>query len=74
MPLGERFLAFYDNNDGRFYEKSDLISNLWKYVMSGLEIASNRVHLGLLGSNSNFKEDKGLRRRISVMKVTKHQG
>ena len=28
VPLGERFLAFYDNNDGRFYEKSELIANL----------------------------------------------
>ena len=27
MPLGERFLAFYDNNNGRFYEKSDLIGH-----------------------------------------------
>ena len=35
--------------------------------MSVLKMASNRVHLGLGGSNSNLEEDEGLRRRTSVM-------
>ena len=61
MPLGERFPAFYDNNDGRFYYKSDLIADLCKYDMLGLKISSNRVHLGFGGSNSYLEEDEGLR-------------
>ena len=72
MPFGARFSMFYDNNDGRFYDKSNLIVDLWQSDMSGL--ASKRVHLGFGGSNSNLEEDEGLRRRTSVMEVTKHQG
>ena len=78
MPLGERFPAFYDNNDGRFYDKSDLIANLIADLlqpdMSWLKIVSKRVHLGIGGSYSNLEEDEGLGRRTSVMEVTKHQG
>ena len=74
MPLGERFPALYDNNDGRFYEKSDLIADLSKSDMSGLKIATKRAHLGFGSSNPNLEEDEGMRRRISAMEVTKHQG
>ena len=78
MPCGARFPALYDNNDGRFYDKSDLIidliADLWQSDMSGVKIASKRAHLGLGGNNSNLEEDDGLRRRTSVMEVTKHQG
>ena len=66
---------FYDNNDGIFYDKLDLISDiLLKYDMSWIKIASNRVHFGFGGSNLYLEEDEGLRRRESVMEVTKHQG
>ena len=33
MPLGERFSAFYDNNDGRFYDKPELIVGLIAYLL-----------------------------------------
>ena len=65
---------FYDSNDGRFYDKSDLITDILQSDMSGLKISSNRVHLGFGGNNSDLEEDEGLRRRTSVMEVTKHQG
>ena len=42
--------------------------------MSGIKIASNKEHFGFGGINSELKEDEGLRRRTSVMEVTKHQG
>ena len=74
MPLGERFPVFYDKNDARFCDKSDLIVELWKYDMSGLKISSKKVHLGLGGSHSNLDEDEGLRRRPSGMEITKHRG
>ena len=68
----------YDNNDGRFYDKSDLIDDLilylQKYDMLGIKISSKRAHLGLGGSHSNLEEDEGLRRRPSDTEVTKHQG
>ena len=77
MPFRERFRTFYDNNDGRFYDKSDLIANLvtkiQKYDMSKIKISSKRAHLNLGGNNLNLEEDEGLRRRISVMEVTQHQ-
>ena len=66
MPRGARFPALYDNNDGRFYDKSDLIADLSQSDMSGLKIASKRAHLGLGGSHSNLEEDEGMRRRTSV--------
>ena len=28
VPCGARFLVLYDNNDGRFYENSNLIADL----------------------------------------------
>ena len=78
MPLGERFPVFYDNNDGRFYDKSDLIVelivDLLQYDMLGIKIYSKRYHFGFGGSNPNLDEDEGLRRRTNVMEVTRHQG
>ena len=65
---------FYDNNDGRFYDKSDLIADLSQSDMPGLKISSKRAHLKLGGNHSKLEEDKGLRRRPSGMEVTKHQG
>ena len=65
---------FNDNNDGRLYDKSDLIENLSQHDMLGIKIASNRAHLGFGGSNFDLEEDEGLTRRTSVMEVTKHQG
>ena len=59
MPCGARFPAFYDNNDERFYEKSNLIADLLKSDILGLKISSKRVHLGLGGSHSNLEEDEG---------------
>ena len=59
MPLGERFPAFYDINDGRFYDKSDLIIDLLQSDMSGLKIASNRVDLRFGGNHSNWRKMKG---------------
>ena len=74
MPCGARFFALYDNSDGRFYDKSNLIADLQQLDMLGLKIASKRAHLGLGGNHSNWVEDEGLRRRPSGMEVTKHQG
>ena len=78
MPCGARFPTLYDNNDGIFYDKLELIVDLIAYIqkpdMSGIKISSNRAHLGLGGNHSNLVEDEGLRRRPSVMEVTKHQG
>ena len=66
----------YDNNDGRFYEKleliADLIADLSQSDKLGLKIASKWDHLGIGGNNLNLEEDEGLRRRTSVSKVTKH--
>ena len=59
----------YHNNDGILYEKSDLIA-----YMSGIKVSSKRVHLGFGSNNSNLEEDEGMRKRTSVMEVTKHQG
>ena len=59
-------------NDGRFYEKLDVIAYLLKYYISGIKISSKRMHLGFGGNNSDLEEDEGLRRRTSVMEVTKH--
>ena len=78
MPLGERFLAFYDNNDGSFHDNSDLIAHiityLFQYYMRGIKISTKRSNLGVRGNHSNLVEDEGMRRRPSVMEVTKHQG
>ena len=74
MPCEARFPVFYDNNDGILYEKSDMIVELLKYDMSGQEISPKRSHLGFGVNHSNLEEDEGLRRRTSVMEVTKHQG
>ena len=59
------------------YENSGLIAGLIEYLkqydISRLKISSKRVHLGFGGINSNLEEDEGMRRRTSVMEVTKHQ-
>ena len=54
--------------------KSDLIADLCQYDMSGIKIGTNRVHLGVGSNNSNLEEYRGMRRRSSVIGVTKHQG
>ena len=73
MPCGARFRALYDNNDGRFFDKTDPIADLIA-DMTGLKIATNRLNFGVRGNHSNLVEDEELRRRPSGMEVTKHQG
>ena len=78
MPCVARFPTLYYNNDGRLYDKLDLISDMiieiLQFDMLWIKIASNRAHLGLGGNHSNLVDDEGLRRRTRGMDVTKHQG
>ena len=39
--------------------------------MSGIKISSKRAHLWFGSNNSNLEEDGGMRRRTSVMGITK---
>ena len=52
-------------NDGKIYDKYD------KSDMTGLKIATNRSNLGVKGNHSNWGKNWSMKRKTSVMRVTK---
>ena len=57
-------------NDGRFYDKYDKFRPE-KYDMKGLKIGTNRLNFGVRGNHSNWGKNWSMKRKTSVMRVTK---
>ena len=62
-------------NDGRFSDKYDKFrhdcSHMKKYDMTGIQIATKRSNFGVIGSHSNWEKNWSMKRKTSVMRVTK---
>ena len=62
-------------NDGRIYGKYDKFKPSFmkyeKYDMSGIKISMKRSNLVVRGSHSNWGKNCSMKRKTSVMRVTK---
>ena len=52
-------------------KNSNLILTYEKYDMSGLKIATKRSNLGVRGNHLNWGKNWSMKRKTSVMRVTK---
>ena len=75
VPLKIRFHALYDNKLWKILWKVWQIQTwLQTYVkddMSGLKIATKRSNLGVRGNHSNWGKNWSMKRKTSVIGVTK---
>ena len=75
VPLGRRLHSLYDNKWWKIlwqvWQIQTWLLTYKKYEMLGLKIATKRSNLGVRGSHSNWGKNWSMKRKTSVMRVTK---
>ena len=72
MPLGRGLYALYDNKWWKIMWKIQTwLQKYDKYDMIGLKISTKRSNLGVRGSHSSWGKNWSMKRKTSVMRVTK---
>ena len=75
VPLGKRFHALYDNKWWnilwQIWQVKTWLQTYYKYDMTGIKISTNCSNFIVRGNHSNWGENWSIKRKTSVIGVTK---